>query len=241
LVKESDSLLEPVYLEAFTIPEAWNLLQRKLWEIDAVEYVVDFGSSVGKIRREFPYVTCLIKQPWVRPLCDTLLKPGVIPPATPDIIEKYFNEYLLNPDIPGQELYTYGTRICEQIDTIINNFKTQGYNQAKCCIEVASPQDTIRNKSMPCMRLINICVRFAPVDQVYRMQFFVFFRVWDLWGGFPVNVGGLQLLKEWLIEQIKDYNKTDYPLEDGEILVASPELNLREYAFEMSKAYLSLA
>lgn len=231
-------MLEPVYIEAQNIPDAWYLLQKKLWEIDAREYRVEWGSNPGQLRREFDYVTCLIRKPWIRPLCEIFEGRDIPPPATVESIEKYFNEYLLNPEVPGDEIYTYGTRICYQIESIIENFKEHGYNHAKSCIEIATPDDTLRGKSLPCMRLINICVRFDPVKEVYKMQFFVFFRVWDLWGGFPVNVAGLQLLKEWLIDQIKDYNKTAYPLQDGELVVASPELNLREHVFDLSRKFV---
>jgi thymidylate synthase len=48
-----------------------------------------------------------------------------------------------------------------------------------------------------------------------------------LWNGFPANLGAIQLLKEYMAENIG--------VEDGEIIAASKGLHLYDYIWELAK------
>ncbi|MEK7624672.1 MAG: thymidylate synthase [Patescibacteria group bacterium] len=56
-----------------------------------------------------------------------------------------------------------------------------------------------------------------------KLHFWVYFRSWDLWGGFPANLGGIQLLKEHMAERIG--------IEDGPMIVSGKDLHVYEYAW----------
>jgi thymidylate synthase len=82
------------------------------------------------------------------------------------------------------------------------------------------PSD-IKLADPPCLRLIDTRVRYG------KLHFILYFRSWDLWGGFPSNLGGLQLVKQYMAEEIG--------VDDGEIIAASKGLHLYEYAWELAK------
>lgn len=231
--------LNPVFVDAHNLPDAWFQLQKKLWEIDAYEYPVEWGSYPGQLRREFDFVVCRIKHPGLRPLFDPMEGMNIPPPTTMDKIEDYFATYILGPGKEDNQKYTYGERICIQVEHLINNFKEHGFGHVKSCIEIARPEDLVDGKSQPCLRLIDTKIRKDRIANVYRLHFVIYFRVWDLWGGFPENLGGLQLFKEWLVEQIGPNPKDGLPLVDGEMIVMSKSLNVREHMFELSKSRIS--
>ncbi|PIQ89232.1 MAG: hypothetical protein COV72_04140, partial [Candidatus Omnitrophica bacterium CG11_big_fil_rev_8_21_14_0_20_42_13] len=59
------------------------------------------------------------------------------------------------------------------------------------------------------------------------LHFILYFRSWDLWGGFPSNCGGLQLVKNYMAEEIG--------VGDGEIIAVSKGLHLYDYSWELAK------
>ena len=73
----------------------------------------------------------------------------------------------------------------------------------------------------PCLRLIDTRIRNG------KLHFILYFRSWDLWGGFPSNLGGLQLVKQYMADEIG--------VEDGEIIAVSKGLHLYEYSWELAK------
>ena len=73
----------------------------------------------------------------------------------------------------------------------------------------------------PCLRHIDTRI------QDNRIHFFVYFRSWDAWNGYPANLGGIQLLKEYMASEIG--------VEDGEMIVASKGLHIYDYAFDLAR------
>jgi thymidylate synthase len=64
-----------------------------------------------------------------------------------------------------------------------------------------------------------------------KLHFAVYYRSWDLWGGFPVNMGATQLLKEEMARALE--------VEDGEIVAVSKGVHLWEHSWDwaMSRLY----
>ena len=60
-----------------------------------------------------------------------------------------------------------------------------------------------------------------------KLHFIIYFRSWDLWNGFPANLGAIQLLKEYMASCIG--------VDDGEIIAASKGLHLYDYVWELAK------
>lgn len=75
----------------------------------------------------------------------------------------------------------------------------------------------------PCLRLIDTRI----MDR--KLHFQIYFRSWDLWGGFPANLAGIQMLKEFMVQEI------GHGLEDGEIIASSKGLHLYDYAIQFAE------
>mgnify|MGYP001607758335 CR=1 FL=1 len=59
-----------------------------------------------------------------------------------------------------------------------------------------------------------------------KLNFWVYFRSWDLWGGFPVNLGGIQLLKEYMASELG--------VEDGGMVVSCKDLHIYEHTWAVA-------
>ena len=249
--------LNPIYVDAHTLPEAWFMLQKKIWELNSYEYKVAHGSYIGMIRREFDHVTCRIRRPDIRPLCETMFPSNCTfaPPTTPDQVEQYFNNYLMNSIVPEGTYYTYAERLVPQLLEVIRRYQTWGFRHAKASMSIAKPDDILMHRlpanpgdpidpdsraSEPCLREVTWKIRWDNISKVWRLHMYIYFRVWDLFGGFPENLAGFQLVKEFMVKEIGPEPETGLPLEDGEMIVASPSLNVREHIFKFSKQVAGL-
>jgi thymidylate synthase len=107
-----------------------------------------------------------------------------------------------------------------QIEEAVKIYKTNGYGTNQATMEIGMPSD-IKLLDPPCLRIIDTRIRYG------KLHFMLYFRSWDLWAGFPSNLAGLQLLKEYMASEIG--------VEDGEIFAASKGLHLYEYTWEYAK------
>jgi len=206
---------------ATTIDEAHFLLLRSLFEHGSI-YTIDKGSYEGHKRLEFDFATMEILHPGTRPLAPTL--PAGIPPVTDEeSIEKYFVNYIMNTTLAPNEIYRYSTYISPQVPRIIDMFKSHGPGTNQATISVGGIESTAQEHP-PCLRVLD----FRMKDN--KLHVFVYFRSWDCWGGLPENLGGIQLLKEYIAAEIG--------CEDGEIVAMSKGLHM--YDFQWPVAYLRL-
>jgi len=159
-----------------------------------------------------------------------------------DYIHQYLS-YLLTSTKTETEDYTYGERLvdpkakietevdgkkmlqdmplhCNQIEEVINMYKTQGHGTNQAVMEIGMPSD-LKLADPPCLRIIDTRIRYG------KLHFFLYFRSWDLWGGFPSNLAGLELVKQHMAGEIGVGN--------GEIVAASKGLHIYEYAWELAK------
>jgi len=107
-----------------------------------------------------------------------------------------------------------------QIELLIWTYKNKGYRNNQMVLQVAHPSDMIL-QDPPCLRSIDTRIQDG------KLHFFPYFRSWDLFGGLPANLGGIQLLKEYVAAEIG--------VEDGEIIASSKGLHLYDYTFDMAK------
>ncbi len=200
------------------IDNAWRevmlLCIRKGWD-----FVVKGGSYVGQIRKQLENVQIIIGEPGKKPLAP-ILPPGFPAGTSDEKIEKYFAEDLMSTEVKENEEYTYGTYIVPQIPRIIEILnKARGFtNQA--CMSIGD-KDSTNLSDPPCLRLIS----FKVVAGKLVMTFF--FRSWDLYTGLPENIGGLQLLKEYVLAHL------DFECIDGKIIAYSDGLHIYEQYFEL--------
>jgi thymidylate synthase len=88
-----------------------------------------------------------------------------------------------------------------QLERVIEMLKhTPLTNQA--IVEIGSPEDhdtCIGNDGKldpPCLRLLDFKV--IPDGNDLTLSVSCYFRSWDLWAGFPTNLGGIELLKKYV-------------------------------------------
>jgi thymidylate synthase len=233
--------LQPVYIEAFDLDDAWFQCLVAILENGFV-YTIDRGSYKGQRRLEFDFVVIRVKNPahQIIPIIPEGM--NMPPPTTMDYINGYLN-YLLTGQKTETEDYTYGERLVEpkirikerhdgkdmikeiplnvnQIEEVIKIYKEEGFGTNQAIMEIGMPSD-INLADPPCLRLIDTRIRYG------KLHFILYFRSWDLWGGFPSNLGGLQLVKNYMADEIG--------VGDGEIIAASKGLHLYEYSWELAK------
>lgn len=206
------------YVHAGNIDETWRevmtLCIEKGWD-----FTVKAGSYVGQIRKQLPFVTLRLEEPRKRPLAPVL--PFPLSPVTSDEkIEKYFLDYLINAEPPGNEEYIYGTWIVPQISGVIEKLNSSLGNTNQACISVGD-SNCINMDDPPCLRVIDFKVVHG------KLEMSVMFRSWDLYTGLPENLGGLQMLKEYVLAYL------DFECQDGSINAFSDGLHIYEQYFSI--------
>jgi thymidylate synthase len=208
-------------IEARDLSEAFFKTCKACLEVGH-EYKIDRGSFDGTRRKEFDFVTIHISNPGMRPLVPDVPQ-GIPCPTSMDYIDEYM-EYLVTDTVRENEIYTYGQYIASQIPIVIERYKKEGFNTNQLTMPVGD-EKSILQRDPPCLRLIDTRVRYG------KLHFVVYFRSWDLWAGFPTNLGGIQLLKEYMASEIG--------VEDGELICCSKGLHLYEHCWELAKALVN--
>jgi len=200
-----------------TIEDAWR---DALWCVvrNGHDYKIEYGSYVGQIRRQLEHVAIIINEPWVRPLAPISLPGGLPLPTSEEKIERYFAEYIMSEEKEETEDYTYGQAIAPQVPKIIEILNRSKGNSNQACISV-SDWNSINLKDPQCLRLVD----FKVVRGKLNMS--LFFRSWDCFAGLPENLGGLQMLKEYLLIHL------NFPVQDGKIIAYSSGLHIYEMYF----------
>lgn len=206
-------------IEARDLPDAWFQCVYKLMEAGR-EYTIDRGSYKGQKRLEFDYITIQIKYPGVRPLLpDIPPSLGIPNPVADGYLEEYLPYLMTSAKQPG-EAYTYGQFLEPQIEEVIRMYREEGHGTNQAYMAVGD-QNSIYLNDPPCLRGIDTRVKEGS------LHFMVYFRSWDLWNGFPANLGAIQLLKEYMASSIG--------VADGQMVASSKGLHLYDYVWELAK------
>ncbi len=244
--------MRPLFIEAVTISDAWFQLIYNVFDpIFTYEQEIQRGSYANdQIRRQFYSATINIKRPWEDRIPKMPDGMNIPPPCDEKYVDtEYFPNYLMNPNLAPNETYKYSTRIfanmehgeiCElrsgktgtQVDRVVEMLReTPQTNQAT--IEIGSPydldicKDLVGHCDPPCLRLISFKV--LPGN---FLQMAVYFRSWDLWAGFPANLAGLELFREWIMEETGLLN--------GPLVAYSDGLHLYKMYEEVAKIRLHM-
>jgi len=236
----SEEFLKPVFIDAFDLDDAWFQCLSTILDKGHL-YTITRGSYEGQKRLEFDFISIRVRKPAHQII--PIIPEGMSIPAPTDMdyIQGYLS-YLLTGAKTETEDYTYGERLVDpkvrikqnlngqelisdmplnvnQIEEVIKMYKEKGSGTNQAVMEIGMPSD-IKLIDPPCLRLIDTRVRYG------KLHFILYFRSWDLWGGFPSNLGGLQLVKQYMAEEIV--------VEDGEIIAVSKGLHLYDYAWELA-------
>jgi thymidylate synthase len=185
-------------------------------------YIIKRGSWEGHKRLEFDHITLQVTNPETRPLSPQMPS-GVSPVTSDDDIINYAAKYLMSGEVEENEIYTYGQYIEPQIEPIIKMLKEGGYETNQATMSVGD-KNSVHEEHPACLRLIDCRVK----DE--RLHFIAYFRSWDLWAGLPENLGGLQILKEYMCEKIG--------VGPGETIAMSKGLHLYDYQWPQALARL---
>jgi len=221
-----------VHIEATTLNDAWFQL---IWAIHDYgrKEMVTRGSYEGDTRLEFDWVTCHIKYPGVRPLNIEMPESSTLPPPNDaKTIDEYFAIYLMSGIKQPEEDYTYGERLVgykyqykeglddymylDQVHEVIDTYKQYGFRNNQMILTIGQPSD-LHLGDPPCLRHIDTRVQ-RERDGKYYLHFYPYFRSNDLWNGWPTNLGGIQLMKEYMASELN--------VEDGQILYSSKGLHI---------------
>lgn len=247
--------MKPFIIQGPTINDVWF---QCVYNVFNPEYTyiqkIQRGSFANEqIRRQFYSATLIITQPWE----DRIVKipEGLNIPSPVDqkfVDEEYFPNYLMDPSLAPNETYKYSSRIhapmgdgvigeyCSvlegtQMDRVIEMLKnTPQTNQST--IEIASPfdldlcLDTEGHCDPPCCRLVSF--KAIPFEDTYKLQMTLFFRSWDLWSGMPGNLGGFELLKQWVCSEVG--------MDNGPLIAYSDGLHLYSMYDEVAKIRLHM-
>lgn len=222
-------------IEGTTIDDAWRNAITACFKY-GVDYEVKGGSYIGQIRRQFEDVIVKISMPWIRPLA--VIPPSPFPPPTSEEkIELYFTKYLMSGKVEINEDYTYGSYITgipseehntskralkPAVDIAIDILNQTEGNTNQACISIGG-LEAIVMADPPCLRVVD----FKIVNE--RLCLNVFFRSWDLFAGFPENLGGLQMVKEYVLSNLT------FPAKDGPIIAYSSGLHLYSQYWDIVK------
>jgi thymidylate synthase len=208
------------FIEARDLPDAWFQCVYNILDYGR-KYKIDKGSFKGQKRLEFDYITVHIKHPGTRPLIpDIPVSLGIPNPVADGYIEEYLPYLITNSGKKTNEEYTYGEYLEKQIDEVINMYKNEGYGTNQAYMAVGD-KNSIYLNDPPCLRGIDTKIK----DN--KLNFFTYFRSWDLWNGFPANLGAIQLLKEYMADSIG--------INDGEIIASSKGLHIYDYVWDLAK------
>jgi thymidylate synthase len=181
------------------LDEAWFAVLRATLDDElAYSYTIQRGSfDGGGTRRQLHSLTLLVLYPETRPLAPVVPQ-GFTPPTNNDNIEKYFAEQLMNPVPAPNEDYNYAQFIVPHLSRVVELLRTTPYtNHAVINVgeafESGDPNHAPKVYGYPpCLRCLHWVYREGAV------HLYTYWRSWDLYAGLPENLGGLQLLNEYV-------------------------------------------
>lgn len=209
------------YVKGNRIEDVWRDL---LWLTvrKGHDFVVEGGSYIGQIRKQLDRVCFYIKTPGKRPLAP-LMTGGRQAPTSDEKVEMYFANYLMDTELAENEQYKYATYIVPQLPDVIKLLIDSRGNTNQACISVGDANST-KLPDPPCLRVMSFKVVRG------KLNCSVFFRSWDLFAGLPENIGGFQLIKEYVLSFLID---AGLKVEDGAIIGYSDGLHIYEQYFEL--------
>jgi len=123
-----------------------------------------------------------------------------------------------------------------QLEWCIDHFQKRGYGNNHCyinigdrysCLAYDKPYKTeAKRGTSPCLRGIDLKIKEKT------LILGVVFRSWDLYGGFPENMGGFTLLNEYISSQLDD-------VKPGPLTFKSQGLHCYDFQLEILKQRLN--
>ncbi len=236
----------PFFVKAKTISDAWFQLIYNLFDFGYAQKIQKGSFENEQYRLQYSGIAVYIEHPYYDMIPTMPPGSGIPAPTTKDYIEDYFVNYLMNPELAENETYRYASRIHKklpkdetQLECVIRMLReTPLTNQA--VIEIATPDDLDicygkdGKLDPPCLRLLDFKV--VPVDDELVLTVSAYFRSWDLWAGLPTNLGGIELLKQFVTGETSLKNGPMYAYSAGAHIYGYQEEIARLRTLRMSKS-----
>ena len=98
----------------------------------------------------------------------------------------------------------------DQVQWCIDHYKEKGFGNNHCCMTIGYPESNfaydkkyeseMERGTSPCLRLVDTKIVNENGENYFCMN--VYFRSWDLYGGWPENMGGIALLQEYMAAEL---------------------------------------
>lgn len=131
-------------------------------------------------------------------------------------------------------------KVPNMVQWVIDHFKNHGYGNEHCYINIGYPElnlgyeisykDESERLTSPCLRGIGF--KIIKDEGEYYLLTDVYFRSWDAVGGFPINMGGITLLSEYVASHLEG-------VKPGGIAFASKGIHAYGFHYEYVKARLA--
>jgi thymidylate synthase len=204
-------MMTPFFLEAKTISDAWFQLIYNIFDHAYTQDIQRGSFEKEQHRLQYAGIGVYIEHPSQDMIPIMPAASNLPPPTTMEYIGDYFANYLMDPVLSENETYRYASRIHHplpkggsQLDRAIQMLKeTPLTNQA--VVEIGGLEDydvCFGNDGKfdpPCLRLLDF--KAIPKEGELLLTVTCYFRSWDLWAGFPSNLGGIELLKQYVAEE----------------------------------------
>lgn len=122
------------------------------------------------------------------------------------------------------------------IEWVIYHFKTKGYSNNHCAINIGDKtsnlayewpyKDETERGTSPCLRYLDFKIKNN------KLILTIVYRSWDLYSGWPENMGGFTLLNEYVAEHLDG-------VEPGPLAFSSPGLHCYDFQLDVLKARLN--
>jgi len=194
-------------IQARNLPEAWFRVNKEILE-NGVDFQVGRGSEETLTKKIA--VALEVTHPEERPLVDDK--------APVSDLNRYTLENLFTKDEQNYD-YTYGSRLrkeYDQMERIIEKFKEEPNDRQN--IMITRRPDDLDIENPPCLTVVDLEI----LDE--KLVNYSYWRSWDAYAGLPSNLGGLQLLMEFMAKEIG--------VETGKMIAFSKNVHLYERQFE---------
>jgi thymidylate synthase len=248
--------MEPVFIIARDIPDLWFRLVREA-VLHGREYTVTKGSTPTKrweldfVSAQVTYPGTRPLEPDIPPDL------GIPNPVDQGYIEQYLPYYMTDVIKPnehytyGQDLSWQiewiidyykkngpGTKHCymtvgrpesllfyddsvDYLEKIEISERSTGDSINKRTISNLFNKNKKESRSTQCLRGVDTAIKYG------KLHFSIHFRSWNLWNGLPANLACLQLVKEYMAQQIG--------VGDGEMFITCLKLGLAESVHTIAK------
>jgi thymidylate synthase len=252
------------YIRATTLEDAWISCMRKVIERGKKYIVSKTGSHGGDYRLYLDCLTGVALYPEQRPIIPMSERPGLVMPTDMNSVQEYFDTKIFSPTPPApDEHYNYSEWLYPNTMDAIELYTREaeaGFGTAHVALRVGDPfclrdylappeylidkrtgekvLNEAKRPTTPCLLGIDTSIRQGLDPEEWFLIFYVMYRSWDLFGGFPENMAGIQLLKERLASEISA--ATGKNVKPGPSVFFCKDLHLYGSRIEAAKAWMGI-